>query len=108
VGAGAFGAAVEPTLHNEWVSHQVYLSILVEDGMVGFLLFLAMIAATLTSMRHSPPLRRRFSIVLLLTLAVGSWSISWDHRKQFWFVLGVLAVQLAQRPLRQPVSSPRA
>src|SRR5438445_6554445 len=44
VGAGAFGAAVEPTLHNEWVSHQVYLSSLVEDGMVGFLLFLAMLA----------------------------------------------------------------
>jgi len=107
VGAGAFGAAVEPTLHNEFVSHQVYTSILVEDGIVGFLLFLAMIAATLTSMRHLPPLQRRFSIVLLLTLAVGSWAISWDHRKQFWFVLGVLAVQVAQRPPRQPVSPPR-
>jgi len=107
VGAGAFEAAVEPALHNEFSSHQVYMSILVEDGIVGFMLFLAMIAATLTSMRHSPPLQRRFSIVLLLTLAVGSWSISWDHRKQFWFVLGVLAAQVAQRPPRQPVSPPR-
>src|SRR2546429_3403055 len=25
---------------------------------------------------------------------------SWDHRKQFWFVLGVLAAQVAQRPAR--------
>ena len=101
VGAGAYGTAVEPTLHTEMVAHQVFLSILVEDGTVGFLLFVAMLAALLTTLRHLPSLQQRLSIVLLLTLAVGSMALSWDHRKQFWFVLGMLAVQVAQPTARR-------
>jgi len=100
VGAGAFEAAVEPTLHQEMVAHNVLLSILVEDGTVGLLLFVAMLAALLTHLRHLPSLQQRLSIVLLLTLVVGSMALSWDHRKQFWFVLGILAVQMARRPAR--------
>ena len=101
VGAGAYGTAVEPTLHTEMVAHQVFLSILVEDGTVGLLLFVAMLAALLTTLRHLPSLQQRLSIVLLLTLAVGSMALSWDHRKQFWFVLGMLAVQVAQPTARR-------
>ncbi len=103
VGAGAFEAAVATALQGDFVAHQVLLSILVEDGIVGLVLFLAMVGATLSPLRHLPPLRQRFSIVLLLALAVGSLSISWDHRKQFWFVLGILAAQVAQRPAWPPV-----
>jgi O-antigen ligase len=97
VGAGAFEEAVEPTIHQEMVAHNVFLSILVEDGLVGLFLFVAMIGATLLPLWHISPLQRRFSIVLLLSLAVGSMALSWGHRKQFWFVLGVLAVQAALR-----------
>lgn len=104
VGAGAFEAAVAPTLQGDLASHQVLLSILVEDGIVGLFLFLAMVAAVTKPLRHLPPLQRRFSVVLLLALAVGSLSLSWDHRKQFWFVLGVLAAQVAQRPAWKSVS----
>jgi len=104
VGAGAYGAAVEPTLHGEVVAHQVFLSILVEDGTVGFLLFVAMLGALVTRLRHLPSLQQRLSIVLLLTLAVGSMALSWDHRKQFWFVLGMLAVEVAQPTARRTLS----
>jgi O-antigen ligase len=95
VGAGAFEEAVEPTIHQEMVAHNVFLSVLVEDGLVGLFLFIAMIGATLVPLRDLSPLQRRFSIVLLLSLAVGSMALSWGHRKQFWFVLGALAVQVA-------------
>ncbi len=104
VGAGAYGAAVEPTFHRELASHQVPLAILVEDGVVGLFLFLAMVAGAIKPLRHLPLLQRRFGIVLLLALAVGSSSLEWDHRKEFWFVLGVLAAQVAQRPAWKPVS----
>lgn len=100
VGAGGFEEAVEPTIHQEMVAHNVFLSILVEDGLVGLVLFVAMVLATLVPLRHLPPPQRRFSTVLLLALAVGSLSLSWGHRKQFWFVLGVLAVQTAPRRSR--------
>ena len=104
VGAGAYGAAVEPTLHRDWGSHQVFLAILVEDGVVGLFLFLAMVAAAIKPLRHLPLLQRQFGIVLLLALAVGSLSLEWEDRKQFWFVLGVLAAQVAARPAWKPVS----
>jgi O-antigen ligase len=96
VGAGGFETAVEPTIHQEMVAHQVFLSILVEDGAVGLLLFVAMLAALLPPLRRLPSLQRRLSIVLLLTLAVGTMALSWDHRKQFWFVLAMLAVPVAE------------
>ena len=100
VGAGGFEEAVEPTIHQEMVAHNVFLSILVEDGLVGLVLFVAMILATLVPLHHLPLVQRRFSTVLLLTLAVGSLSLSWGHRKQFWFVLGMLAVQTVPRRAR--------
>jgi O-antigen ligase len=105
VGAGAFEVAVEPSLLSERdVAHQVPLSILVEDGLVGLCLFLAMAAAAMRPVRRLPPLQRRFSIVLFLALALGSLSLSWDHRKQLWFVLGVLAAQAVPRPAKQRAS----
>jgi len=107
VGAGGYPEAVEPTIHQEMVAHNVLLSILVEDGTVGFLLFVAMLVALLTPLRHLPALHRRLSIVLLLTLAVGTMALSWDHRKQFWFVLGMLAVQVAEPAARSTLSPTR-
>jgi len=106
VGAGGYQEAVEPTIHQEMVAHNVLLSILVEDGTVGLLLFVAMLAALLTPLRHVPSFQRRLSIVLFLTLAVGSMALSWDHRKQFWFVLGVLAAQAAQPTARRTLPRP--
>ena len=100
VGAGGFEEAVEPTIHQEMVAHNVFLSILVEDGLVGLVLFVAMILATLAPLHHLPLTQRRFCTVLLLALALGSLSLSWGHRKQFWFVLGMLAVQTAPRRSR--------
>ena len=95
MGAGAFGAAVVPSLNFEWASHSVPLSILVEDGIVGLLIFLAMFGATITALRAVPRLPRRFGIMLLLTLGVGSLSLELGYRKQFWFVLGIVAAEAA-------------
>jgi O-antigen ligase len=100
VGTGAFEAAVEPALNAPWAAHNVFLSILVEDGLVGLFLFVAMIVTALAPLPTLSREQRRFSIVLLLALMVGSMSLSWGDRKQFWFVLGVLAVQGAPRRSR--------
>jgi len=121
VGAGAYGAAVEQTLFFGWGAHSVPLAILVENGIVGLLLLLGAVAAVTTPVKHLPPLQRRFSIVLLLavavaslsgewedrkafTVAVASLSGEWEDRKAFWFVFGVLAAQVVYRPAEQRVS----
>ena len=104
VGAGAYGAAVEPTLYFAWSSHSVPLAILVDNGIVGLLLLLGAVAAVAIPVRHLPPLQRRFSIVLLLAVAVTSLSGEWEDRKAFWFVFGVLAAQVLYRPAEKRVS----
>jgi O-antigen ligase len=106
VGAGTFGAAVEPSLNFQWSSHNVFLGILVEDGLVGLFLFLAMIAAAFAAVRPLPRLPRWLGIALLLALGVGSLSLEWGYRKQFWFVLGIVAAEGALRP-RSPRTSDR-
>ena len=65
VGAGAFGAAVEPGLGRYLSSHQGFLSILVEEGTVGLALFLCMALAVIGQLSRLPTLQRRFSIVIL-------------------------------------------
>ncbi len=104
VGAGAYGAAVEPTLFFGWGAHSVPLAILVENGIVGLFLLLGAVAAVTIPVRHLPPLQRRFSIVLLLAVAVASLSGEWEDRKAFWFVFGVLAAQVVYRPAEKRVS----
>ena len=107
VGAGAFESAVDATLLWERGAHNVYLAVLVEDGIVGLCLLLAMGAAALKPLRQLAPVQRRFSLVLLLALGVGSLTLHWDHRKEFWFVLGVLAAQVVQRPAERGLADRR-
>ena len=104
VGAGAYGAAVESTLFFGWGAHSVPLAILVENGIVGLFLLLGAVAAVTIPVRHLPPLQRRFSIVLLLAVAVASLSGEWEDRKAFWFVFGVLAAQVVYRLAEKRVS----
>jgi len=113
VGAGAFGAAVEPALQFAWSSHDAPLAILVEDGIVGLCLFVAMVAAAMKPLWHLPPLQRKLWIVLVAALGVGSLAAASDYQKDFWFVLGLLAAQVAlragssqeQAPSRTPAPS---
>jgi O-antigen ligase len=98
-GAGTFAAGVAPILggHSR-ASHDAFLSILVEEGIVGLCLFLAIGATATKPLRHLPAPQRRFSIVLLAALAVGSLALTWNASKQLWFVLGLLAAQRALQP----------
>ena len=98
VGAGAFMTAIEPTRGRRESSHQTFLSILVEDGVVGLSLFLLMLGAALQPTQYLPLLQRRFSTVMVAALVVGSLSAALDYRKQLWFMLGLLAAQAALRP----------
>jgi O-antigen ligase len=51
--------------------HSTYLSILVEEGMIGLLLYLSMFVVVLTRLRTLPTFERRVGLTLLATLAVA-------------------------------------
>jgi O-antigen ligase len=72
------------------VAHNTYLSVLVEQGIVGLILYLMMFAAVYQSVLRLPKVERRFAQTLLLTLAVAILPLTWEDRKPVWFILAAL------------------
>ena len=104
VGAGAFEQSVAPYAGLPKIAHNTYISVLVELGPVGLLLFLsALLAAALPLLRLPGP-ERAILLVLGVTLAVGLLPLTWEIRKVTWFVLvlmttyGTVVLAPAARP----------
>jgi O-antigen ligase len=90
-GTGRFKTAITPRLGPaSQVAHNSYLSVLVEQGIVGFVLYMAMFAAVVLSILRMPLLERRFALVLLATLGIAMFPLTWEDRRALWFVLGAL------------------
>jgi O-antigen ligase len=109
-GTSGFKSAVKPYLPTvPQVAHNSYLSVLVENGIIGFGLFAWMLFAVFRTVLRMPPLDRRFSLVLFATQCVVILPLTWEATKPLWFVLASL-VGLAQAralPERSPQPRPR-
>ncbi len=87
VGAGAFKAAVGIGK----VAHNTFVSILVEQGIVGITLFLGIVGVAVVQALKHPPWGTRFWMTLLLIWALGASSLTWETRKVTWLVLTLTA-----------------
>ena len=95
VGAGAFAASVTRRLDVPLVAHNSYLSILVELGMVGAILFFTLWSSLFLLAFSMTGLKRRLWTVLMLTWSTAVLSLTWEHRKPTWFLFGLLIAQSA-------------
>lgn len=93
VGAGAFPEAVDRVRGGRYVAHSVWVSVLVELGVVGFFILLGIIGVSLLTIRRMPKTERRTWYVLMLTWAVGVTFLTWEHRKPTWLIFGMIAAQ---------------
>ena len=91
VGAGAFGPSVVDAIDIDYVAHNSFLSVLVELGVVGALILLALLTSMLYLAVRMGALDRWLWIVLLLTWAAGASSLTWEYRKATWFLFGMAA-----------------
>jgi O-antigen ligase len=90
-GAGGFKFAASPWLKGELrVAHNSFLSVLVEQGMVGFLLYWTMFMTVFAAAWKLPTMDRRFELVLLATLLVTMLPLSMESSKSVWFLLAAL------------------
>jgi O-antigen ligase len=101
VGAGAFGEAVYPLLYERAGAHNTPLAVLVEQGIVGLLIFAALLGACARIIGKMAPPERIFWGVLMLSWLVGVMSVHWQYNKFTWLLFGLLAAQGALRTDRR-------
>jgi O-antigen ligase len=112
-GIGSWRVAVSPWLGPDpQVAHNSFLSVAVESGMVGLVLYLTMFMAVFLALMRLPSFDRRFSLVLLAALVTAMMPLSWENQKSVWFILAALlglahSVSPVARPQTRPVSAPR-
>jgi len=108
VGAGGFGAAVGARRSRDLAAHNALLGVLVEHGLVGLGLFVAIVVALLFSGRKSNSLEARLWVVQLAAWGVALMTLSWENREVTWLLWGLCsALPAANRrriswPVRQP------
>lgn len=94
VGAGNFAVAAQqmgPPLG----AHNTFLSVLVEEGLIGFALFLLLLLSLALPTLQLPVLERSLWLVALAAWCVGVFTLTWENRKPTWFLFGMLAAWLS-------------
>jgi O-antigen ligase len=95
VGVGGFKTGVEATLGRQAAPHNLFLGVMVGQGIIGFLFFLSIIFSLFVRSLKLASMNRKLWIILLATWCAGVMSLSWELRKPTWFLIGLAAVQTA-------------
>ena len=88
-GAGTFSIAVEKRLKHSVVAHNLYLTILVEQGIIGFVLFSLYVTMVTKTILQMPKVEKYFWLTTIVVWAVGVFTLTWDGRKATWFILAM-------------------
>ncbi|MCL4782715.1 MAG: O-antigen ligase family protein [Bryobacterales bacterium] len=107
VGVGAYPEAVRPQLGipsvpgARYVAHNTFLSVLVEGGIVGFAVWLALLGSLVAFLVMMPGPERAFCATLLAVWAIGVSTLTWEHYKGTWLVFGLIMVAWPHAWLRR-------
>jgi O-antigen ligase len=82
---------------NSWgkVAHNTFLSVLVESGLIGFCLFGIVLAISVHHALGHSRWDSMFWFSMLLVLAIGASTLSWEDRKTTWLFLSLLIASSA-------------
>jgi len=95
-GAGAFRYAVAPILGREWAPHNVFLSVAVESGLIGLILWLGMMLMAFIGVFRMPPVERLMWLALFAILFLAFLALNFEWRKASWLIMA-LAIAHARR-----------
>ena len=72
--------------------HSVYLSILVELGVIGFALFVIILGITVQQAWLQPKWESRLWVTVLLIWGIGVMAMTWEERKPTWLFLNLVVI----------------
>lgn len=93
VGAGNFADAVEALLGVSVAPHNVYLSILVDHGIVGFTIFSLIVISAFYRAYQLDGSSRGLWISVLIILFISAMASNWEWRKQLWLMVTFVFAQ---------------
>jgi len=77
------------------VAHNSFISVLIELGSVGFLVFAIVLALAASACWRHPVWERGLWVSLLATWAVSAMTLTWEYRKPTWLVFGLVVASAA-------------
>ncbi|HET9906297.1 MAG TPA: O-antigen ligase family protein [Anaerolineales bacterium] len=85
------GGNMYPTV-NRWgkAAHNSFMAVLVELGLVGFLIFGGILLIVFTEAWRQPKWESRFWLTVFGVWILGSYTLTWTHRKPTWLLLSLL------------------
>jgi O-antigen ligase len=101
IGAGAYPDAVAATLGRSpiptqpYTAHDTFLSVLVETGAAGLLLFGGLLLVLVFFAWMMTPWERALWLTSLLVWMVGVSTLTWEHRKPAWLLFALIMASWA-------------
>jgi O-antigen ligase len=95
IGAGTFR---DVSLRETGISspaHNSFLGLLADTGAPGLVLFVAVLLTLVPGFRELAGDTRRAWIAIAVIWLMGAFTLSWEHRKVTWFLVFLLAAQIA-------------
>ena len=77
------------------VSHNSYLSVLVELGLIGFILFAIILVIAFVQAWRQPKWQSWFWLTVLAVWGIGAFTLTWESRKSTWLFLSFIIVSAA-------------
>jgi O-antigen ligase len=101
VGAGAFPEAGRPWLRisglaGRYVAHNTFLSVLAEEGLIGFGVCALLLGTLMAYVWMMPSAERALWFVTLAVWALGVMMMTWEHRKPVWLFFGLIMTEWAR------------
>jgi len=90
-GTGGFIGAIYSQLGDQsLVAHNAFISVLVEEGIIGLILYCSMLYAAVSAVMKLPRRERRFGQVQMAALLLAISPLTWEDHKPVWIILGVV------------------
>ena len=95
VGAGTFRDVSQQVTGVSSPAHSVFLGVLADTGAPGLFVFVVGLLTLVPGLGRLSGSTRRVWIAIALVWLIGAFTLSWEHRKVTWFLLFLLAAQIA-------------